>query len=73
VTYEGFAEAWLGRSGPQADQFNSMPKYVASRTLTEVTWTNSTLLRGDVAEEVARLKEQPGKDTGTVPGWGRGR
>jgi dihydrofolate reductase len=69
VTYEGFFEAWSERSGPEADMFNSMPKYVASRTLTEVTWTNSTLLQGDVAEEVARLKEQPGKD---IMKWGTG-
>jgi dihydrofolate reductase len=69
VTYEGFAEAWSARSGPEADVFNTMPKYVASRTLTEVTWANSTLLRGDVAEEVARLKEQPGKD---IMKWGTG-
>lgn len=60
VTYEGFQEAWSGQEGPAADQFNSMAKYVASRTLTEVTWQNSTLLTGDVAEEVAKLKEQPG-------------
>jgi dihydrofolate reductase len=69
VTYEGFAEAWGSSSGPEAEMFNNMPKYVASRTLTEVTWTNSTLLEGDVAEAVARLKEQPGKDIGK---WGTG-
>ena len=61
VTYEGFAEAWSVRSGPDADIMNNIPKYVASRTLTETTW-NSTLIQGDVAEEVARLKEQPGSD-----------
>jgi dihydrofolate reductase len=60
VTYEGFAEAWSGREGPEADMFNTMKKYVASRTLTEVTWNNSVLLEGDVAEEVAKLKEEPG-------------
>jgi dihydrofolate reductase len=68
VTYEGFAEAWSGRSGPFADQFNNMPKYVASRTLTETTW-NATLIEGDVAEEVAKLKEQPGKN---ILKWGTG-
>lgn len=68
VTYEGFAEAWSARDGAAADQFNSMPKYVASRTLTETTW-NATLIQGDVAEEVARLKEQPGKN---LLKWGTG-
>jgi dihydrofolate reductase len=68
VTYEGFAEAWSGREGPDADRMNSMPKYVASRTLAETTW-NATLLQGDVAEEVARLKEQPGGD---ILKWGTG-
>lgn len=61
VTYEGFAEAWGAQEGPAADAMNSMPKYVASRTLTETTW-NATIIKGDVAEEVAKLKEQPGKD-----------
>jgi dihydrofolate reductase len=68
VTYEGFAEAWSGREGDYADQMNAMPKYVASRTLTGTTW-NATLLRGDVAEEVAKLKEQPGRD---ILKWGTG-
>lgn len=68
VTYEAFAEAWSTRSGEFADMMNAMPKYVASRTLTETTW-NATLLRGDVAEEVARLKEQPGKN---IVKWGTG-
>ena len=57
VTYEGFAAAWPSRSGEFADKFNSMPKYVVSSTLGEPEWTNSTVLRGDVAEEVPRLRE----------------
>ncbi len=62
VTYEGFAEAWSQRSGdPFTDNFNAMPKYVASRTLTETTW-NAQLLEGDAAEAVNRLKEQDGGD-----------
>ncbi|MGK5740215.1 dihydrofolate reductase family protein [Micromonospora sp. URMC 103] len=69
VTYEGFAPAWSARAGdPEADRMNSMPKYVASRTLTETTW-NATLIEGDVAEEVAKLKEQPGE---TILKWGTG-
>jgi dihydrofolate reductase len=41
---------------------NSTPKYVASRTLHDVEWQNSMLIEGDVAEEVARMKEEPGKN-----------
>jgi dihydrofolate reductase len=60
VTYEGFAEAWPQRSGdPYTDKFNAMPKYVASRTLTETKW-NAQLLEGDAVEAVARLKQEDG-------------
>jgi dihydrofolate reductase len=63
VTYEGFAEVWPTRTGDEfSDRINSLPKYVASRTLKEpLTW-NASLLTGDVAKEVAKLKEQPGQD-----------
>ena len=60
-TYEGFAAAWPSRSGDMADRINSLPKHVASTTLTETTW-NATLITGDVADAVAALKQQPGKD-----------
>lgn len=60
VTYEGFVQAWPSREGDFADRINSLPKYVASRTLHEATW-NATIIEGDVAEEVAKLKEQPGE------------
>ena len=68
VTYEGFKDSWSVRDGEFADRINSMTKYVASRTLTETAW-NATLIEGDVAEELARLKEQPGKD---ILKWGTG-
>jgi dihydrofolate reductase len=58
VTYEGFAEAWPSREGGFADKFNSMPKYVVSNTLTDPEWTNSTVLRGDLVEEVGKLKRE---------------
>jgi dihydrofolate reductase len=61
ATYEGFAEAWPPRSGEMADRINSLPKHVASNTLKEATW-NATIIDGDVAEEVAKLKEQPGEN-----------
>jgi dihydrofolate reductase len=57
VTYEGFAEAWPSRDGDFADKFNTMPKYVVSSTLADPEWTNSTVLNGDVAEEVSKLRQ----------------
>ena len=57
VTYEGFAAAWPSRDGEFADKFNSMPKYVVSSTLTKPTWNNSTVLKGDVADQVSKLKQ----------------
>jgi dihydrofolate reductase len=62
VTYEGFAAAWPSRTGEFADKFNSMPKYVVSSTLRDVEWNNSRLIKGNVAEEVSALKQQPGGD-----------
>jgi dihydrofolate reductase len=58
VTYEGFAKAWPPRDGEFADKFNTMPKYVVSSTLTDPDWSNSTVLTGDLAAEVAKLKER---------------
>jgi len=57
VTYEGFAEAWPTRDGEFADKFNNMPKYVVSSTLEDPEWNNSTVLKGDVAEQVSKLRE----------------
>jgi dihydrofolate reductase len=63
VTYEEFVASWPLRSGdPFTDKMNSMGKFVASTTLSEPLEWNSTLLKGDVAEEVAELKQQPGQD-----------
>src|SRR5919199_3894414 len=66
VTYEGFAAAWprmAESAGEYAEMMNGYPKYVVSATLGEpLEWNNSTLIRGNVAEEVLRLKQQPGKD-----------
>jgi len=60
VTYEGFAAAWPSRTDEAgfAERMNAMPKYVVSSTLRELTWSNSTLIEGDVAAEVAKLKKQ---------------
>src|SRR5215213_7694189 len=66
VTYEGFAAAWprmTESAGEYADMMNGYPKYVVSTTLEEpLEWNNSTLIKGNVAEEVSRLKQEPGKD-----------
>ena len=61
-TYEIFAGHWprVGDDDPVAAKLNSVPKYVASRTLAEVTWNNSSLIEGDVAQAVAKLKEEAG-------------
>jgi dihydrofolate reductase len=62
VTYEGFAEAWPSREGEFADKFNTMPKYVVSSTLEQPKWNNSTVLTGDVAEEIAKLRQEQDGD-----------
>ena len=60
-TYALFAHVWPTRQGQDADRINAMPKYVASRTLKEPLEWNATLIKGDVAEEVRKLKQAPGK------------
>ena len=62
VTYEGFAKAWPSRSDEVgfADRINSMPKYVVSSTLTNPDWSPTTVLNGDVADDVSKLKQDVG-------------
>jgi len=55
---EWFATRWLSRSGDWADRLNSLPKYVVSSTLKEPRWTNATVLTGDVADAVSKLKQE---------------
>src|SRR5215208_3420511 len=74
VTYEGFAAAWPNMmeqyEGPRraalgefTDRMNNLPKYVVSTTLEDpLEWNNSTVIKGDVAKEIATLKQQPGQD-----------
>jgi dihydrofolate reductase len=66
VTYQGFAQAWPGMKdyGDFGDRMNSIPKYVVSSTLADAdaTWGQTTVLRGDIPAEIARLKNQPGGD-----------
>jgi dihydrofolate reductase len=66
-TYESFAEAWPGRDGAFADRMNSMPKFVASTTLKDPEWNNTTVLQGDTAEAVRALKRDFNGDI-LVPG-----
>jgi dihydrofolate reductase len=61
-TYEIFAAHWPYDEGPIADQLNGTRKHVASTTLKQVEWNNSTLITGDVAEYVAALKRQDGPE-----------
>jgi dihydrofolate reductase len=60
VTYDGFAAAWptMEGTGEFGEKMNAMPKYVVSSTLTTAEWTNTTILRGEIAAEVAELKRQ---------------
>jgi len=55
---EWFASRWLSRSGEFADRLNSLPKYVVSSTLEEPKWNNSTVLKGDVVDQVSKLKQE---------------
>jgi dihydrofolate reductase len=67
VTYQGFADAWPSRDGEFADKFNSMPKYVVSSSLKDPEWTNTTVIEGDLAEEVAKVRDSHDGDV-TVHG-----
>lgn len=64
VTYEGFAKAWPSMTGGgwYADRMNALPKYVVSSTLDKAEWNNSTIIRGDLTEEVAKLKNEAGQN-----------
>ncbi len=63
VTYQGFAKAWptMKDTGEYGERMNSLPKYVVSTTLSEVTW-NASLIKDHTAEAVSRLKQENGQD-----------
>jgi dihydrofolate reductase len=66
-SYDDMLSYWNTQDSPFKDALNASPKYVASRTVREpLPWPNSTLLEGDVADAVAELKKQPGKDLGIM-------
>ena len=64
ITYETFADAWPSHTEPNgfADYMNTMPKFVVSTTLDQLHWKNSNLIKGNIVQEVKKLKQQPGKD-----------
>ena len=68
ANYEEQAAAWPTREGPMADLMNGLNKIVFSTTLEQVAWVNSRLATGSPAEEIAQLKQQPGKDIGVAGG-----
>jgi dihydrofolate reductase len=61
-TYEGYVAAWPSRGGEYADKINGMPKYVVSSTLSDPEWSNTTVLQGDAASAVRKLKERTDGD-----------
>jgi len=63
-TYEGFAAAWptMKRTGEFGEKMNSTPKYVISSTLGKAEWNGSKLVKGNVADEIRKLKQEPGQD-----------
>jgi dihydrofolate reductase len=74
VTYQGFADAFGGQAGGMADRMNSFTKVVVSTTLDRAKWQNSTLIGGNVAEEISQLKQRPGRNinmsgSGTLVTW----
>ena len=70
---EWFAARWLSRSGAWADRLNSLPKYVVSSTLQEPRWSNSTVLKGEVADEVLKLKQKLAGDIVVYASYHLGR
>lgn len=67
VTYQEWAPYWpTSTDEPYASHINNTPKYVVSTTLDRVDWQNSTLVKGDLAGEIARLKAQPGRNIGVA-------
>jgi dihydrofolate reductase len=76
ITYQAFAKSFSGDTtgDPMAATMNQFPKLVVSNTLDKADWQNSTLVKGDVAAEITRLKKQPGKNiavsgSGTLVAW----
>jgi dihydrofolate reductase len=65
-TYEGFAAHWPDSTPGEAERMNVLPKFVASTTLGSAAWSNTTIINGDVANAVARMKREPSKDLAII-------
>ncbi len=61
-TYDVYASSWPGRDGEFADRINAIAKYLASTTIQTADWTNTTIIRGDLVDEVTKLKDEDGKN-----------
>jgi dihydrofolate reductase len=72
-SYEFFAPLWPSRSGELADRLNSLPKYVVSSTLEDPEWNNSTVLKGEVVNEVAKLKHELSGEINVIASFQLGR
>jgi dihydrofolate reductase len=72
-SHEWFAARWSSRPGEWADRLNSLPKYVVSSTLVDPHWNNSTVLKGDVVKEVAKLKQELNGDIVVYASYQLGR
>jgi dihydrofolate reductase len=72
-TDEWFAARWTSRSGAWADRLNGLPKYVVSSTLQDPKWTNVTVLRGNVVDEVSKLKQEIAGDIVVYASYQLGR
>jgi dihydrofolate reductase len=66
TTYEGFAAHWPNSTQAEAGAMNTLPKFVASTTLSSATWSNTTIIADDVPDAVARMKQEPGKDLAII-------
>jgi dihydrofolate reductase len=62
VTYQGFESSFSSQTDGMSMALNNQPKYVVSTTMKQATWKNSTLINGNVIQEIRDLKQQPGKD-----------
>src|SRR5260370_6865724 len=66
VSYQMMAQFWPSSTEPEAPMMNELPKLVFSRTLQKVEWKNSRLVKGNIAQEIAKLRQQPGKDIALI-------
>src|SRR6266496_6359181 len=72
-SYEWLAARWPSRSGELADRLNSLPKYVVSSTLEDPDWNNSTVLKGEVVNEVSQLKHELDGEINVIASFQLGR